>query len=141
MANDDVFLEKAWAEMRKERPDLRKAFALLEKSADNLNPEALYAIGTWYLYGRHVNKNPKVAVQYFMKSSEGNNCHAYFDLAVCYEKGVGLKRDLKQAFLNYLKSSLLGDRKAFNEVGRCYYYGIGINKNVEIGKIWLSHAK
>ncbi len=141
MAKGDITLKKALAEMEKEKPDLKVAFDFLERSAREKNPEALYAIGTWYLFGRFVKKNPSEAVQYFLKSITGNNSNAYYDLGVCYEKGVGIKKNLKSAFECYLNAALLGDKQSLYHVGRCYYYGIGIPKNISIGNIWLKHAE
>lgn len=141
MGSGDIILRKALAEMEKEKPDLKVAFDFLERAAKVENPEALYAIGTWYLFGRFVKKNPSEAVRYFLKAIEGNNSNAYSDLAVCYEKGVGIKKNYRAAFDCYLNAALLGDKQALYEVGRCYYYGIGVSKNIRIGTIWLKHAE
>lgn len=141
MVKGDNFLRKALTEMERDNPDLNKAFEYLNKSAIEKNYEALYAIGTWYLNGRYVKKNPFLAVEYFLKSIEGNISSAYFDLAVCYEKGVGVKKNYKKGFECYLNAALLGDRQAIYEVGRCYYYGIGVSKNKKISHIWLKRAE
>jgi len=129
------------AEMQKEKPDLKAAFDLLQIAAHQKNPIALYAIGTWYLFGRYVKKKPSEAVKYFLQAIEGNNSDAYYDLAVCYEKGVGIKRNKKAAFECYLNAALLGDKQSLYAVGRCYFYGIGTPKNMHIGEIWLKHAE
>ncbi|MFY0254335.1 tetratricopeptide repeat protein [Chitinophaga sp. 30R24] len=113
----------------------------MKQSANKGNAEALYAIGTWYLHGTFVEKNPFLAVEYFLISIEGNYSNAYFDLAVCYENGDGVKKSFKKAFECYLNAALLGDKQAIYEVGRCYYYGIGISKNEGIANIWLRQAK
>jgi TPR repeat protein len=141
MANGSGLLKKALIEMERESPDLEKAFEFLNKSAEENNYEALYAIGTWYLHGRFVKKNFSLAIKYFLKSAEGNNSNAYYDLAICYEKGVIGKKDFKAAFECYLNAALLGDKQSIYEVGRCYYYGIGISKDIKIGNIWLKHAE
>jgi TPR repeat protein len=129
------------AEMQKEKPDLKVAFDLLQTAARENNSVALYAIGTWYLFGRYVKKNPSEAVKYFLQAIEGNNSDAYYDLAVCYEKGVGIKKNKKAAFECYLNAALLGDKQSLYAVGRCYFYGIGAPKNMHIGEIWLKHAE
>ncbi len=141
MGKGDIILRKALAEMEKETPDLKVAFDFLERSAKKNNPEALYAIGTWYLFGRFVKKNPSEAVRYFLKSIEGNNSSAYYDLAVCYEEGVGVKKSYKSALECYLNAALLGDKQSLYEIGRCYYYGIGTPQNINIANIWLKHAE
>lgn len=138
---NDILLKKALAEMNSKKPDLEKAFELLEKSAKKNNPEALYALGTWYLHGRFVKKKYREAVRYFLRAIEYNHSSAFFDLAVCYENGVGVKINPKKAFECYLNAALLEDKQAIYEVGRCHYYGIGIPKNRTIAAIWLKHAE
>ncbi len=127
--------------MKKDTPDLEKSFTWLVKAAKNNDAEALYALGTWYLHGRHVKKNPRLAVQYFQKAITGNYKEAFYDLGVCFEKGVGTNKDKWQAFECYLRAALLGDKQSIYEVGRCYYYGIGILKNLDVAEIWLERAK
>jgi uncharacterized protein len=78
MAKGEINLKKALHEMEKQSPDLKKAFEFLERSAIENNYEALYAIGSWYLTGRLVKKNPFLAVEYFLRSIEGNNSNAFF---------------------------------------------------------------
>ncbi|MBS1668372.1 MAG: sel1 repeat family protein [Bacteroidetes bacterium] len=141
MGNGGILLKKALAEMEKEEPNMKIAFEFLSASAKAQNPEALYALGTWYLHGRFVKKKPVEAVRYFLKSIEGNNSSAYYDLAVCYEKGIGIKKNYRAAFKCYINAALSGDKQALYEVGRCYYYGIGTPKNIDISTIWLKHAE
>jgi TPR repeat protein len=140
MTKGDTLLKRALKELKKDKPNIKNAFLLLEESALQNNYEALYAIGTWYLHGKYVKKNRNLAVKYFIRAIEGNNRNAFFDLAVCYEKGTGVKMSNKKAFECYLNAALLGDRQAIYEVGRCYYYGIGISKNMRIGLIWIQNA-
>jgi uncharacterized protein len=134
-------MSKFLAEMRKENPDLKVAFDLLQTAARQKNSEALYAIGTWHLFGKFVKKDPSEAVKYFLQAIEGNRSDAYYDLGVCYEKGVGIRKNKKAAFECYLNAALLGDKQALYEVGRCYFYGIGASKNMHVGEIWLKHAE
>ena len=141
MAKKNRYLQQAFLEMQKTKPNLKAAFDLLKLSAESNNYEALYAIGTWYLHGRYVKKNAATAVSYFLESIKGNNSNAFYDLALCYEKGVGAKRNVKRAFECYLNAALLGDKQSLYEVGRCYYYGIGIAKNQNVGLIWLKYAE
>lgn len=141
MAKGNALLRKAFVEMQKKYPDLQIVFNLLKQSANKGNAEALYAVGTWYLYGTFVEKDPFLAVEYFLSSIEGNYSNAYFDLSVCYENGDGVKKSFKKAFECYLNAALLGDKQAVYEVGRCYYYGIGISKNVGVANIWLRQAR
>jgi len=141
MKRRDRCLKEALAEMQCRRPDLKKVFDLLTDSAKNNHPEALYALGSWYLHGRHVRKNLSTAIDYLKRSAELHYPAAWYDLAICYEKANGVKRSHKQAFTCYLKAALLGDKQSIYEVGRCYYYGIGVAINKGIGRIWLDNAE
>lgn len=141
MLSRNRLVSKAYNEMKKEKPDLEKAFFWLNKAGEKNDFEALYAIGTWYLHGRYVKKNSKIAVEYFSKAIKGDYKDAYYDMGLCYEKGVGVIRNKLEAFKCYLHAALLGEKQSIYEIGRCYYYGIGIGKNIEIAEIWLSQAK
>src|SRR5438046_919900 len=115
MEERDILLKEALSEMEKESPDLKVAYQLLEKSAQLENAEALYAIGTWYLFGRFVDKDPSKAVEYFLEAIKGNNSSAYYDLGVCYEEGTGVDQDEEAAFECYLNAALLGDKQSLYE--------------------------
>jgi TPR repeat protein len=132
--------KKALEEAYKEYPNLDIVLKKLHQAIEMGSYEACYALGSWYLHGKNVEKNLKKAVAYFKKASEGNVVRAFFDLAVSYETGIGVKKDPKKALEFYLKAAVWGDQQSFYEIGRCYYYGIGIEKNKRIGKIWLERA-
>lgn len=141
MVPGELLVKKALNEAKKKKPDLARVYPLLEKAALMGNGEALYAIGTWYLFGKYLKKNTKKAAQYFLMAGEKGHPAALYDLAVCYEKGVGVKKNGKKAFEYYLQAALSGDKEAIYDVGRCYYYGIGIGKNLKIANIWLRNAE
>ncbi|HEY8956611.1 tetratricopeptide repeat protein [Chitinophaga sp.] len=141
MAKGNILLRKAFNEMQKKSPDLQISFDFLQQSASLGNAGARYALGTWYLHGTYVKKNPALAVEYFLNSIEDNYSSAYFDLAVCYENGSGVRKNYKRAFECYLNAALTGDQQAIYEVGRCYYYGIGTPKNERIANIWITQAR
>ncbi|KYP14345.1 tetratricopeptide repeat protein [Flavihumibacter sp. CACIAM 22H1] len=139
-AKAEKYLRMAHSEMERNDADLKKVFNILNKSADLGNPEAIYALGTWYLHGRFVNKNTREAVRYLKLSAKLDYPDALFDLAICYELGEGIARNTGKAVECYLKAALLGEINSLYELGRCYYYGIGIEKNTRIAKIWLQRA-
>lgn len=124
----------------KEDADLDTVFKLLNKAYKQGNPKAAYALGTWYLFGKHVEKNVNKAFDLFVDASNDYISEACFDLAKCYEEGIGVKQSLNDAFKSYLEAALLGDKQAIYEVGRCYYYGIGTKADKELSKVWLDVA-
>lgn len=136
-----VFYKEAFEEMNKETPDITKAYNLLVESYDMGNHKAAYALGTWYLHGKHVKVDLKKAIDLFNYATKTNIPEACFDLAVCYEKGTGVKIDLEKAFELYMRAALFGDSQSFYEVGRCYYHGVGIQQNERLANIWLDKAE
>jgi TPR repeat protein len=133
--------EMALVEIRKEYPDIPLVLALLNESIDEGSSEAAYALGTWYLFGNHVDQDWKKAVVLLKKASMKKHPSALYDLAVCYEEGKGVRKNRKEAFRLYLRAALRGDKQSFHEVGRCYYYGIGIEKDSVLADIWLERAE
>jgi TPR repeat protein len=119
----------------------KKAFELLNKSIAHGNPKALYAIGTWYLHGKYVDKDITKAIKYLFSSASAKNPDAFYDLAVCYEEGIGLEKNEDKAFEYYLQASLRGDKQSIYEIGRCYYYGIGVCEDRVLADYWLERAE
>lgn len=130
----------ALKEMQKPKPNLQKAFDLLNKAMKGGDLQAKYALATWYLHGRYVKRNLKTALKLLREADKGNIPQASFDLAVCYETGTGVPKNELRAFELYLNAALEGDQEAFYEVGRCYYYGLGVEKNRRVAKIWLDRS-
>lgn len=120
--------DKALALMNKGAPP-DKAYPLLLGAMDAGDYRAHYALGTWYLYGRHVKASNKKAVRLFKQAAENDVAEAAFDLAVCYEKGEGVKKDLPKAAAFYLRALRCGDESAAEELRRMFYWGFGVEKN------------
>lgn len=133
--------DQALREAKKKSPDNDLVFDLLSRALSKGDPNAAYALGTWYLYGKHVKKNMREAVKLLRQASEKNVPDALFDLAICYEKGAGLKKNDRLAFECYLKAALHNDAQSTYETGRCYFYGIGVEKDRRTAKIWFNRAK
>ena len=124
-----------------DRPDFGKAYLLLRRAVDLGSPMAAYALGSWYLNGRHVEKDPQRAVGYLEMAARGDIADAYYDLAVCLETGLGTRRNLRRAARHYLDAALLGDAQSAYEIGRCFFFGIGVAKDEEIGMTWIEFAR
>ena len=136
MSAGATYLKKALDLVKSKDYDGAAALALLEKADSLGNAEAAYAIGTWYLFGKHVKKNYRTAVSYLERASARGYASAASDLAVCYEKGAGVSKDKGEAFRLYMKAARLGDKQAAYEVGRCFYWGIGTAKDRRAAEVW-----
>ena len=132
--------QTAFAEMKKETPDLDLTMSLLVQSLEQGNPKAAYALGTWYLHGENVPRNLRKGIGLLRQAAKANVPDALYDLPICYEKGVGVPENPRMAFELYLRAALYGDKQSYYEVGRLYYYGIGVEKNSRISAIWLDKA-
>lgn len=139
MKGDRIY-KAALLEAAKDEPDLGYVYNLLGKAVLKKNPKAIYALGTWYLFGKFVEKDVNKAFELFLEASHANIAEACFDLAKCYEEGVGVTKSLINAYDQYLKAALLGDKQSIYEVGRCYYYGIGIKEDHRLAGVWLDIA-
>lgn len=135
------YYDDALEEMSAKRPNSARALLLLEKAHKVGDARATYALGTWYLHGRHVTKDLRKASKLIKAAAQAKIADALFDLAVSYEKGVGLKKSEKAAAQCYLEAALCGDRQAVFEVGRCLYYGIGFSKDRLQAKVWFKRSK
>jgi TPR repeat protein len=54
-------------------------------------PDAMYALGTWYLHGKGdlVKLDLTRAIELIRAAAEAGNIEAMYDLAVSYDKGAG----------------------------------------------------
>lgn len=73
----------AMKEASKRRPDFGKAYSFLQSARKAGDLRASYALATWYLHGRHVKRDLKLAVKLLKQAAEGNVPSALYDLAVC----------------------------------------------------------
>lgn len=101
---------------------------------------SLYAIGNWYLHGRHVKKNVRNAVKFFARGVCVNHAESCYELAVCLELGQGIEKDIKRAAKLYETAAKLGDKDAFSEYARCLYWGIGRRKDHAMARIYYRRA-
>jgi len=122
---------------KRESYSVQEVLTLLTDADKAGSPEASYALGTWYLFGKNVRKNHVKAVEFLKRAARFDIPNAAFDLAVCYEKGSGVEKNQTTAFAYYLKAAKLGDHDASYEVGRCYYHGIGTKQDRGMARIFL----
>lgn len=119
---------KALSMMKKGSPP-EKAYPLLVEAMEAGDYRAHYAIGTWYLYGRHLKMDLKKAVRLFKEAADNDIAEAAFDLAVCYEKGEGVTKSPAKAVAYYLRALRCGDESAAEELRRMFYWGFGVERN------------
>jgi uncharacterized protein len=133
--------ERALQVARRRQPDLARAFHLLTVAHRYGDGRATYALATWYLHGKHVDRNLKKATVLLRAAASKDIPDALFDLAVSYEKGIGVNRSERRAAELYLRCSLAGGSGGYFEVGRCYYYGIGFKRDRRLANLWFEFAR
>jgi len=133
--------ETALKEMSRSRPNIESVIDLLNKSIELGNPDAAYALATWYIHGGYVEKDLSKGIMLLKRAADKNIAEACYDLAICYEKPAGVTQNLEKVFELYMRAALHGDKQSFHEVGRCYFYGIGIAENRKLADIWLEKAE
>ncbi|MBQ5816198.1 MAG: sel1 repeat family protein [Oscillospiraceae bacterium] len=100
------------------------AAELYQKAAKKGYTSAESNLGTLYLLGRGVEKNPEKAFQLFQSAADKGNTGAEYRLALCYEKGWGVEPCEDAAVEYYKKSADKGFTKAEYSLG-CLYYERG----------------
>src|SRR5579885_2649023 len=98
--------QRALEIMQQPSPDTRQALPLLQAAADARLPDAMYALGTWYLHGRDgvVDTDVGRATELIQSAAEAGYPSAMYDLAVSYEKGYGLPHHPERAFEWFLRA-------------------------------------
>jgi hypothetical protein len=108
-----------------------KAVPLLKQSAELGNPEAQYNLGYCYQSGIEVEKNQKIAIEWYRKSANQGFNDALYQLMMAYGNGDGVEQDPKKAFSYALKCAENNDGTCMWNVVNCYYRGMGIEKNID----------
>ena len=137
MIEENKNYSDALNEIKKTNPDINQVLSLLDASIKEGCSEAEYALATWYLHGKYVEKNLSKGVKLLKSACDKRSANACYDLANCYESGLGVGENLYEAFCLYVKAALYGDEQSIHEVGRCYYYGIGVKEDKGLSDIWL----
>ena len=133
--------------------DKSKAFELLLQADKLKSVEAAYALGSWYIYGFHVERDFSKAVYFLKRAMKRGSGDAAYDLAICLERGNGISKNKIEAFRCYTYAalqlltppsypSMYNFGEAAAQLARRYYYGIGTPPDRKISQLWsnLSHS-
>lgn len=108
-----------------------KAVPLLKQSAGLGNAEAQYNLGYCYQLGIEVEKNQKIAIEWYLKSANQGFNDALYQLMMAYGNGDGVEQDPKKAFSYALKCAENNDGTCMWNVLNCYYSGMGVEKSID----------
>ncbi len=82
-----------------------------------------------YLQGAGVNRDYKLALEWYRKSAGQGNGEAQAYLGYMHEKGLGVDRDIQEALEFYKKSAAQGNALGRVRLGDLYLDGLGIDQN------------
>jgi TPR repeat protein len=119
------------------------ATALLQfEKADQLGiPDAAIELGFMYLKGQGVEKNPAMALMYFIKAEAENGCPLLADrIGAMYKYGNGVDVDHATALVYFRKSDKAGLPAAANRIARMYEQGHGVPQNPAMALEWYHKA-
>jgi len=105
--------------------DLKRAVECYKASALGHNPKALFKMGTWYLEGVNVDKNPALGIQYLEEAMNLGHPQAACTLGECYHFGREVPKDENRAVACYKIAVKGKDARACGLLGHCYHHGIG----------------
>ena len=109
-----------------------KAMEYYHKAAEGGNARSMYAIGEAYFNAyRGVERDDKLAFEWFNKAHSAGDLEATNDLAVCYLRGRGVKKNVKKSFklMKYAADNNFNVSQAW--IGSFYSSGTGCFKNMK----------
>lgn len=116
------------------KQDYVRAFHYYSLSAKQGNLNSKKLLGCWYLLGRGVERDYKMAIQIFDEifdefSNDDLTKKAYADALLNYGKELECAKATlhSEVYSMYEKSANLGNIEAKAYLGHCYQYGISVN--------------
>ncbi len=105
----------------------KKAYKLMQRSADAGYAPALFNLGYFYEIGKYVKRDFKKAREYYKRAGAAGDADSALRLAI-----VDIKDGNAQAGLAVLNERAeYGDLYAKYDLGVCYELGLGVEKNVD----------
>jgi hypothetical protein len=109
--------------------------------AENGDPRAQHALARLYEKGRGVERDFKVAADWFLKAAEQGHADSEYRLAVGHLYGLGVKRDEAAALSWLRKAANHGHKRAQKMLARAYQDGrLGLVADPEQAKYWYDKA-
>jgi len=112
--------------------DSKKSLEYFNKCVEESDVRALNSVGDYYSNG--VEKNYKLAFDYFKMSADKGNAVAICNLGVCFQKGYGVEKDLNSSFKYYKISADKGNVYALYFLSLCYENGTGVEKDTNLSE-------
>lgn len=112
----------------------------LRERAEAGAPGAQRDLGSEYLFGTSVPRDPDEAVAWYRRAAEQGHLEARLDIASLYAHGTGVPRDEAEAARWYRAAAEQGDAYAQTELGILYSEGRGVDQDDVAAYMWLGVA-
>ncbi|HPQ96473.1 MAG TPA: tetratricopeptide repeat protein, partial [Thiolinea sp.] len=86
---------------RDQQQNSRKSLQWLFKSAWNGHKSAQYVLGTYFLQGRYLPRDPRKSFQWFEMAAKAGDAMSQYDVALMYETGEGAPANQNMAVYWY----------------------------------------
>jgi TPR repeat protein len=116
--------------------DLQRAVELLGVAARGEIADAQHALGTLYLRGHGVSRNPAEAARWMRKAADNGNPAGEVEYAILLFNGEGVEANEGGAARYFRRAAAKGNAIAQNRLARLYAVGRGVPKNVVEAAAW-----
>jgi hypothetical protein len=117
-----------------------ESFEQLLTKADAGDAEAMFELGQRYDYGLGVDKDSKMALEWYSKAAEAGNPEAMFEIANIYYDGDYVEQDYAKALEWFQKAAEDEHSDAMYNLGLMYETGRGVEKDYAQANYWYSKA-
>ena len=102
----------------------------IQRKAQAGDPEAQCDLAGMYLDGRQVEKNSKLALQWYEKAAQQGSPRGQNGIGVIYGNGQGVPQNYEEAVKWYKLAADNGFKVGQYNLGSCYRYGNGVKKDL-----------
>jgi len=119
---------------------MAEAAPWFERAATRGHTAAQVTLGTMYLLGRGVPRDPAKAAGWYRMAAEAGDAWAQFSLGKMYLGGNGVPRDLDEGIRLQRLAAEQGHPGAQYNMGALYYNGEGVERDYAAAALWLERA-
>jgi TPR repeat protein len=109
--------------------DYQRAYDILSPLAADGNADAQKMLGIMYDYGQGVKKDPKKALDWYLKAASQNQPAAQLVVGTKYFRGDGTRQDYAEAAKWWEMAATGGQIEAQFNLGLMYYRGLGVTRD------------
>lgn len=119
---------------------MAEAVPWFERAATRGHTAAQVTLGTMYLLGRGVPRNPERAAEWYRMAADAGDAWAQFSLGKMYLGGNGVPRDLREGIRLQRLAAEQGHPGAEYNMGVLYYNGEGVDRDYAAAALWMERA-